>query len=276
MNVLKREKQIMVLSMLVEGNSIRSIERMTGVQKRTITRLMVRVGTDCERYLETHMRNLECYRLELDEIWTFCGKKERHLSDRERFAEDLGDQFVFYAIDPKTKLIPTWTVGKRDTPTTNIFIRRLKSSLNGVKPQISTDAFTPYRYAIPRVFGDSVHYATITKQYASEAVGPGRYAPPCVKGTVKATHLGTPDDRYICTSYIERHNLTIRTFIRRFARLSLGFSKKRDNLKAAVALYFAYYNYCWIPRTTGQTPAMAAGVSFAPWNMEQLLQAVMN
>jgi IS1 family transposase len=271
MNRLKEEKQIAILSMLVEGNSIRSIERMTGVHRDTIMRLMVRVGERCQAFMDATMKNLGCTRLELDEIWTFCGKKQLRLSEREKRCDLLGDQYVFYGIDPVTKLIPTWTIGKRDNDNTVRFVKQLKGSLNGVRPQISTDAFFAYVEAIEMAFGSDVDYASIAKEYESVPVGPGRYAPPRVSGTVKRVYQGKPNSKYICTSYVERHNLTIRTFMRRFTRLSLGFSKKMANLRAAVALHFAYYNFCWIPRTTGVTPAMQAGITNYPWTLGELL-----
>ncbi len=271
MNRLKEDKQIAILSMLVEGNSIRSIERMTGVHRDTIMRLMVGMGERCQAFMEAKMKNLGCTRLEIDEIWTFCGKKQVRLAGNERRCALLGDQYVFYAIDPITKLIPTWVIGKRDAVTTDTFVWKLKHCLNGVKPQISSDAFRPYFYAMSSVFGSEVDYASITKEYESAPVGPGRYAPPRVAGTIKRVYQGKPDNRYICTSYVERHNLTIRTFMRRFTRLSLGFSKKMANLRAAVALHFAYYNFCWIPRTTRVTPAMEAGIADRLWTIADLL-----
>jgi IS1 family transposase len=274
MNRLSPEKQLMVLSMLVEGNSIRSTERITGVHRDTIMRLVVRVGTQCERFMEKTMRNLECERLEVDEIWTFCRKKQLRLTKREKNNSRLGDQYVFYGIDPVSKIIPTWVVGKRDSRHAVKFMGRLKASLNGVRPQISTDAFPAYVDAVERAFGSEVDYAVITKEYETVPVGPGRYAPPRVKSTTKTICQGNPNEKDICTSYVERHNLTIRTFMRRFTRLSLGFSKKLENLKAAVALHFAYYNFCWIPRTTGVTPAMDAGLASMPWAIGDLIDNI--
>jgi IS1 family transposase len=265
----------MVLSLLVEGNSLCSTSRITGVHRTTIMNLMVKVGNQCQTFMDDTMKDLGCSRLELDEIWTFCQKKQLHLTKHEKRSPRLGDQYVFYGIDPETKLIPTWVVGKRNARNTVRFCKRLKASLNGVSPQISTDAFSPYLDAVEVAFGADVDYAVITKEYESVAVGPGRYAPPKVKRTTKYVSQGKPDKRYICTSYVERHNLTIRTFMRRFTRLSLGFSKKLENLKAAVALHFAYYNYCWIPRTTRVTPAMEAGIVDHPWSMGELLERVM-
>ena len=274
MNRLKPEKQIMVLSLLVEGNSIRSTERITGVHRDTIMRLVVRIGNQCQIFMDSTMKNLECERLELDEIWTFCRKKQLRLTKHEKRIRSIGDQWVFYGIDPITKAIPIWVVGKRNARNTLRFIKKMKGSLNGVNPQISTDQFAPYIDAIETVFGCDVDYAMIRKEYKSVPVGPGRYAPPRVKKTIRTICQGDPDEDYICTSYVERHNLTIRTFMRRFTRLSLGFSKKLENLKAAVALHFAYYNFCWIPRTTRVTPAMRAGIANRPWTIGSLLAHV--
>jgi len=276
MNRLKPQRQIEILSMLVEGNSIRSIERLTGVHRDTIIRLLVATGGCCSRFTDRVMKNLDCQYLEIDEIWSFVRKKQSRLAANEKFDNAIGDQYVFYGIDPVTKLIPAWTVGKRDGQTVLEFVRRLKGSLNGCRPQISSDAFLPYPDVIDQSFGCHVDYAIITKKYETEHIGPGRYAPPKVSGCTKTIMMGNPNKDKICTSYVERNNLTMRTFLRRFTRLSLGFSKKLENLEAAVALYFAYYNFCWISRTTRVTPAMEAGLTNDPWDMKKLVEAISN
>ena len=274
MNVLKEDKQVTILKMLVEGNSIRSTERITGVHRDTIMRLLLRIGKACRYFMDKEMKDLECQRLELDEIWSFVRKKQNRLTKREKRNKSIGDQYVFYAIDPVSKLIPVWIIGKRDKQTALKFMRKLKNSLNGCRPQISSDAFPPYPDVIDLVFGCEVDYAVITKEYAYEHIGPGRYAPPKVSGCVRSIKMGNPDKNKICTSYVERHNLNMRIFLRRFTRLSLGFSKKLENLEAAVALYFAYYNYCWISRTTRVTPAMEAGITDKLWTMEKLYKSI--
>lgn len=276
MNKLRVEKQITILSALVEGNSIRSIERMTGVHRDTIMRLIVRTGKLCQSFMIKTAKDLDCYRLELDEIWTFCRKKQNRLKDEEKNDNSLGDQFVFYAIDPTSKFVPTWIIGKRNSQNALLFIKQVKRTLNGNRPQISTDAFPAYIDAVDEVFGCDVDYAMITKEYDSVHIGPGRYAPPKVSGCKKVIIIGRPNKKYICTSYVERSNLTMRTLMRRFTRLSLGFSKKLENLKTAVALYFAYYNFCWIPRTTKITPAMAIGITQSPWTMSDLYKVILD
>lgn len=183
----------------------------------------------------------------------------------------MGDQYVFFAIDHETKVIPAWALGKRNMGTALQFLGRLKGTLNGGRPQLSTDEWRGYEDAIEQVFGIGVDYGTVHKDYESVAVGPGRYAPPKVSGVTKRVWKGTPDQNKICTSIVERNNLTIRTFQRRFTRLALGFSRKIENLRAAVALQFAYWNFVWIPRTLRITPAMAAGVTDRVWEVGDIL-----
>jgi IS1 family transposase len=276
MNKLKEEQQIAILTALVEGNSIRSIERMTGTHRDTIMRLMVKTGILCQNFINKTAKDLDCARLELDEIWTFCKKKQNRLERQEKHDLSIGDQFVFYAIDPVSKFIPTWVIGKRNIINAIIFTNQLKNTLNGNRPQISSDAFKAYIDAIDIAFGCNVDYAMITKEYDLEHVGPGRYAPPKVSGCVKTVIMGNPNQEHICTSYVERANLTMRTFMRRFTRLALGFSKKLENLKASVALFFTYYNFCWITRTLRITPAMAIGLVSSPWIIKDLFEKITN
>ena len=163
MNSLKESKQIAILTALVEGNSIRSVERMTGVHRDTIMRLLVQTGRLCQNFMDRMAIGLDCSRLELDEIWTFCRKKQNRLKEEEKYDDSLGDQFVFYAIDPISKFIPTWKVGKRNRENALVFIKKIKSTLNGNRPQISTDAFKAYIDAIDYVFGCNVDYARLQR-----------------------------------------------------------------------------------------------------------------
>lgn len=239
-------------------------------------RLLVDKGKLCQSFMERMSKDLDCTRLELDEIWTFCRKKQNRLNKTEKHNETLGDQFVFYAIYPVSKFVPTWAIGKRNIENAIVFTRQLKNTLNGNRPQISSDAFKAYIDAIDLAFGWNIDYAMITKEYDLEHVGPGRYAPPRVSGCIKTFIMGNPTQEHICTSYVERSNLTMRTLMRRFTRLSLGFSKKLENLKSAVALYFTYYNFCWIPRTIRITPVMAVGITRSPWTINDLFETISN
>lgn len=272
MNTISKERQIRILAALVEGNSIRSVERMTGTHRDTIMRLMCRVGEHCQEILDRTMKHLPCEHIEVDEIWTFVHKKERRLTKKEsRLRRDWGDQYVFIALDPDTKLIPSFTVGKRDGITASKFIYDLKHRLNNHRIQITSDGFRGYMDPIEIAWGSDADYAQLIKVYESQHPGPGRYQPPKVKEVVSTTINGNPDPKRVCTSYVERHNLTIRMQSRRFTRLTNGFSKKLENLRAALALYFFWYNFVRIHRTLRVTPAMEAGITDHIWQLEKLV-----
>ncbi len=272
MNTLKPEKQVAVLAALVEGNSVRSVERMTAVHRDTILRLLVRVGKNCGRLLDTHMRGFHSSYLQADEIWTFVGKKERYLTPEERATETMGDQWVFVALDADSKLIPTFTVGKRDGATALEFTTKLRACLEGNgRVQLTTDGLAAYLGAVEEAFGADVDYAQLVKLYEAENPGAGRYSPPRVTETISTPVSGDPDPTFISTSYVERQNLTMRMQIRRFTRLTNAFSKKLANLKAALALHFAWYNFVRIHKTLRVTPAMAAGITNQVWEFSDLV-----
>lgn len=273
MYTLKTEQRIRIVSALVEGNSIRSIERMTGIHRDTIMRLLVQVGEHCQRLLDERMRGFHSRLIQADEIWTFVGKKERRLSLDERLNPELGDQYVFVALDAETKLIPTFAVGKRDSETAVRFIMDLKERLVGNgRIQLTTDGLNAYIGAVELAFGSDVDYAQQVKLYEAVNPGPGRYSPPRVSEVVSTPIQGNPDPDHISTAYVERQNLTIRMQIRRFTRLTNAFSKKLANLKAALALHFAHYNFVRVHRTLRCTPAMAAGVTDHIWNWDEILE----
>ena len=275
MNRLKKEKELAIVSALVEGNSIRSIERMTGVHRDTIMRLLNRVGERCSRLLDQHMVGFHSRLIQVDEIWTFCRKKEQRLSDTERLDPELGDQYVFIALDAETKLVPTFTVGKRDSDNAHQFMLELRERLNGNgRIQMTTDGFRAYLTAVENAFGADVDYAQLVKLYGAENPGPGRYSPPRVTETVSTTINGNPDPRYVSTSYVERQNLTMRMQMRRFTRLTNAFSKKAENHAHAVALNFMYYNFVRIHQTIRMTPAMAAGVTDKLWELADIVRVV--
>lgn len=249
MNRLSLDRRTQVVSALVEGNSIRSTGRMTGVHRDAIMRLLVEVGTGCAELMDEKMRELTCRRIQVDEIWSYVGKKQRQLKpedDRSR----LGDQWTFVAIDAETKLIPSYLVGKRNRECANNFMLDLSMRLAN-RVQLSSDAMDAYADAVERSFGAEVDYGQAVKFYEAEPIGPGRYSPPKVVDMEKAVIAGNPDQRHISTSYIERQNLTMRMSMRRFTRLTNGFSKKLENMKAAVSLHFAPTTSCGSTRRCG-------------------------
>jgi IS1 family transposase len=275
-NVMKPELQQQIVHLLVEGNSIRSIERLTGAHRDSIVRLMVKVGEKCRTFLDNRLRGLKLRHIQSDEIWTFCRKRQAGLRGTEKFNPTIGDQFLYIAFDQSTKLIACYALGKRTSDVTNAFMDDLASRIVTDVPQISTDGFNAYPHAIKEAFGEeNVNYGQIIKDLA-EPVQPGRYGPPVMVASERRQILGLDNInlRTICTSHVERNNLSIRTFMRRFTRLSLGFSKKLENLAAATALHVAFYNFCRVHGTLRTTPAMAAGVTDHVWELDELLAAI--
>ncbi len=270
MNKLRPEVQERVLGALVEGNSVRSVERMTGVHRDTIGRLLLRVGQTSREVLDVLMRDLSCQRVEVDEIWTFVGKKEGQVGNADNPAE-VGDFWTWVAMDSETKIVPTYRIGKRTREDAHAFLYDLSWRLAN-RVQLSTDGLPHYVAAVEAAFGGNVDYATIVKTYETEQRGSGRYSPPReVKDVDKKAIQGNPDMDLVCTSYVERNNLTMRMQMRRFTRLTNGFSKKREGLEAAVALHFAWYNFVRPHRSLKTTPAIAAGVTNRRWTMADLV-----
>jgi IS1 family transposase len=269
-NVLSTDKQIMIVGALAEGSSIRSIERMTGVHRDTIMRLGVKVGQGCTALMDEKMRDLPCTRLEMDEIWGFVGKKERNVKPGD---DGVGSVWTFCAIDADTKLVPAFKVGDRDKKTADAFVADVASRMK-MRVQISTDGLRAYVHAIENAFGGDVDYAQIIKTYGhEEASNNRRYSAPEFVSSEKKVVTGNPDQRLISTSYIERLNATTRLHMRRLTRLTLAFSKKRENFEAAVGLHFAYYNFVMRHNTIRCTPAMAAGVAKSFWTVGDLVEA---
>jgi IS1 family transposase len=269
MNRTPLARRTQIISALVEGNSIRSTERMTDTHRDTVMRLMVEVGTGCAKIMDEKMRELPCRRIQVDEIWAFVGKKQRQLKpqdDRTR----LGDQWTFVAIDPETKLIPAYRVGKRTRPHAVAFMQDLSERLAN-RVQISSDALNSYVDAVERAFGADVDYGQAVKFYEAEPIGPGRYSPPRVIRQERTIIAGDPDQEHISTSLVERQNLTMRMSMRRFTRLTNGFSKKVENMRAAVSLHFAHYNFVRLHSSLRVTPAMAANVEKRLWSLEELV-----
>lgn len=274
---LKTEQKITVIAALAEGNSIRSIERMTGIHRDTIMRLGVRIGQGCARLLDEKMRNLDCERLELDEVWGYVGKKARHVKEDDD--PTMGDVWTYCAIDSDTKLVPSYHVAStRNHKETIAFITDLASRLNN-RVQISTDAMNSYEDAIEIVFGNDVDYAQIVKTYQSEDGSAAynqerRYSQPRIASSKKRVFSGRPERELISTSYVERLNASTRLHMKRLARLTHAFSKKYENFEAAVALNFASHNFVKTHRSLKMTPAMAAGVERSFWSYGDLVEAV--
>lgn len=273
MRVIPFERKVDVINGLCNGMSLRAASRVFNTHRTAIQNLLVRVGANCDRIMAETMKEVDCKYLEIDEIWTFCGKKSYRLTPKEKLNPELGDFFVFYAIDNQTKLVPAWTLGKRTSETSLEFLLKLRGCLNGNRPQITTDGWRGYNDTMFEAFGGQIDYAQLVKRFEADAIGPGRYAPPRVSEVVSTVMAGSPNPAKVCTSIVERANLSLRTMQRRFTRLALGFSRKLENLKAATSLHFGYYNLVWQPRTLkGLSPALAAGVTDRLWDVADLVE----
>jgi IS1 family transposase len=221
--------------------------------------------------MDERMRDLPCRRIQCDEIWTFVGKKARHV--RKGDDHQLGDAWIFVALDADTKLIPAFLVGKRSSVNTQSFIYDVyKRMANRI--QLTTDAYIFYRKAVEESFGSDVDFAQLTKLYGDYGqfdTPEARYSPARITEVISKVRQGNPDARHISTSFVERQNLTMRMQIRRLTRLTNAFSKKLSHLKAAVALHFAYYNFCRVHASLRVTPVMEAGLSDHIWSIAELL-----
>ncbi len=270
MYTLSTDKKLAVLSGLLEGNSIRSVNRMSGVDRNTINSLLLRTGERCAALLDERMRQLPCRRLQCDEIWTYVAKKERHV--REDDPEEFGSQWVYVALDADSKLIAAYLVGKRCSENTQAFMQDVWQRLGDHRVQLTTDAYIFYTKAVEQSFGGDADYAQLKKLFGDYGQhGNERYSPGPITEVISKTISGVPDPAYVSTSYVERQNLTIRMQMRRFTRLTNAFSKKLTNLKAACALHFAHYNFCRVHASLRITPAMAAGLSTEVWPLASLL-----
>ncbi len=274
-NALPRSKQVAVIAAITEGCSLRSTARMTGVDRETVGTLLARVGEGCEALLNDTMVNLPCKRLELDELWAFVGKKQRHVKATED-ASRVGDTWTWLAIDAETKLVPSFLVGKRTDGDARVFIDDLARRLS-MRVQLSTDGLRSYITAIGSTFGRSgVDYAQVVKSYEGEPIGPGRYSPPKVTGVTKLPIFGEPVEEHVSTSYAERMNLSIRMMGRRYTRLTNAFSKRIEMHVASTALTLAAYNFTRQHKTLRCSPAMAAGVSKTLWSTDDLVSAALD
>jgi transposase-like protein/IS1 family transposase len=269
---LSLDKAEMVLRLLLEGNSIRSIQRITGVHQVTILSLLVLAGEKCEQLMHERIKGVAVKDVEADEIWAFVRMKKMTKNRKEVNDPHVGDAYTFVGIERNTKLILAWHLGQRDVPDTEVFTEKLHRATSG-RFQLTTDGFSGYLHAISYSLGVRVDYAQLIKVYGREhdLEAGQKYSPPEVIDTIIKPLIGSPDPRRICTSIVERSNLTMRMSIRRLTRLTNGFSKKWENLRAMLALYFAYYNFCRIHSSIRCTPAMESGITGHVWSIRDLL-----
>ena len=273
MNVLPREKQIEIIAALCEGVGQRAVTRLTGTDRKTVARLALRVGRGCAELHDRMMVGIRVQRLELDEAWSFVGKKQKNVKRNELFAK--GDQYVFIGMAGTQKAIISYRVGKRDTANTAEFIHDLRERVIGL-PEISTDGFLPYKNAIRDAFGNRIAHGTITKTYSVTNLGTAaavRYSPAQVVAVARDVVSGVPVE--ISTSYVERQNLTLRMGSRRFTRLTNGFSKSLDCHVAAVSLHVAFYNLCRAHEALRTTPAVSLGITDHAWSIGELIDAAL-
>lgn len=270
MNKLSTAKRTQVVKCLVEGNSIRATVRMTGAAKNTVVKLLVELGEACSRHQHEALRDLYCEHIQCDEIWAFCYAKERNVPEERRGQFGYGDVWTFTAIDAETKLVPAWMLGTRDADCATAFLQDLASRLNH-RVQLTTDGHRMYLDGVEKAFGSEIDFAQLQKLYGVPPDAERRYSPAQCIGTETKVITGNPEIDHVSTSYVERQNLTMRMSMRRFTRLTNAFSKKVENLAAAVSLHFMYYNFCRKHQTHGMTPAMAAGVTDHVWTVEDLI-----
>lgn len=270
MNQLSIEKRSQIIGMLVEGNSMRAASRMSGCSINTVTKLLTDIGKACEEYQDKVFHNLPCKNIQCDEIWSFCYSKEKNVPFEFKGIFGYGDVWTWTAIDADTKLVPSWLVANRSAESAKIFMEDLASRLKN-RVQLTTDGHRAYLTAVENAFAGDIDYAMLIKLYESSQEET-RYSPAKCTGSEKKTIYGNPVEHLVSTSYAERQNLTMRMCMRRFTRLTNGFSKKVENLQHAVSLHFMYYNFCRIHKTLRVTPAMEAGITDHVWTLEEVIR----
>jgi IS1 family transposase len=274
MNKLSSEDRAKILHLLCEGMSIRAVTRLTGASKNTVAKLLNDAGAALAAYQDRVFRDLNCERVQVDEIWSFTYAKEKNVASAKAAPEGAGDTWTWTAIDADSKLVFSVLVGDRDDETACAFIEDVADRVAG-RVQISSDGLHVYRRAVKNGFGGEVDYGQIVKVYGSSPEAfKGRYSPAAIKSVKTRSIVGNPDPAHISTSYVERQNLTMRMHMRRFTRLTNGFSKKVESHVNAISLHFAYYNFVRIHKTLKMSPAMAAGVETRLWEMSDLVAIV--
>lgn len=279
MNRLSTEKRATILGMLVEGNSMRATARIAGVSFNTVSKLLLDIGEAAGTYQDEHLLNLDCETVEADEIWSFVAHKERNKPEELQGTFGTGDVWTWTALDADSKLIVNWFVGERKLEDAEAFMLDLSARVTG-RIQLTTDGHSAYPNAVGLAFRHNIDFAQLIKQYASPREGQARYSPAVCTGARVRVDRGNPDPAKISTSYVERQNLTMRMGMRRFTRLTNGFSKKLDNHMAAIALHFLHYNFARPHKTLAnpypRTPAMAAGVADHIWTLAEIVGLLPN
>lgn len=269
-NVISMDKKVAVISALVEGCSVRSTSRMTGVSKGAILRLLVSVGAACTAYQDRAIRNVSAKRVQVDEIWSFCYAKQKNVTPEMAEERTCGDVWTFTAIEAQTKLVISWLVGRRDAGSAAEFLQDVAGRLSN-RIQLTTDGHKMYLTAVPDAFGNQIDYAQLVKVYGNNPEGQARYSPAQCLGTKRVEVIGDPDGEHISTSYVERQNLNMRMNMRRFTRLTNAFSTKIENHVAMIALFHMHYNFARIHQTLRVTPAMEAGISSHVWSINEIV-----
>ncbi len=275
MNKLDRKARAQILGMMVEGVSMQSITRLTGASKNTVAKLLKDAGEACIAYHDSTVRNVKAKRVQCDEIWSFCGMKEKNVPARQRGQFGIGDVFTWTGLDADSKLIVSYLVGKRDARYAKLFVNDLAARLAG-RVQLTTDGHKAYLRAVENAFGADVDYAMLVKLYGEPSghTTERKYSPNECCGAVKGVVCGDPDEAHISTSHIERQNLSMRMGMRRFTRLTNGFSKKIENHEYALAIYFMHYNFVRIHQSLRVSPAMAVGISEKLWSLEDVVTLI--
>ena len=271
MNRLNPKERAHIVGCLVEGNSMRATSRLCDVSINTVTKLLLDVGTACDIYQNEKLRNLPCKKVQCDEIWTFTGMKEAQVPEDQKGDLGIGDTYTWVGIDPESKLVVSWEVGKRNAKTAQRFIDDLAGRLAN-RVTLATDGFHPYVMAVEKTFGGEIDYGMLVKIYGATGERERRYSPPECIGTHKHRIAGDPDPKDISTSHIERQNLTMRMQMRRYTRLTNAFSRKLYNHCCAVALHYMFYNYARIHKSLRVTPAMQIGLADHVWSLEEVAE----
>jgi IS1 family transposase len=274
MNKLSTETRVQILSMLCEGSSMRSISRVCDVSFNSVVKLLADAGHACAAYHDKHVRGVKAKRVQCDEIWSFCYAKSKNVRDAKAPVEGAGDVWTWTGIDPDSKLIVSWVVGSRDSYSAKSLMDDLAARLAN-RIQLTTDGHNAYLEAVEDAFGSHIDYAMLVKLYgAASDSSMGRYSPAECIGIRKQAIEGLPDFDHISTSHVERHNLTLRMQMRRFTRLTNGFSKKLENHYHALSLYFVWYNWVRIHKTLRVSPAMAAGLTDKLMDMRDVVALI--